>query len=112
MNEENSTRVSANEIRARRAKGIKSLTDWTRIDALTDQEIASSIKDDPDWAEFLDVDWAKAQVVYPVTKSAISIRLDDDVIDFFKAGGKGYQSRMNAVLRHFMTEHKRSDKAG
>lgn len=112
MNEEDITRVSADEIRAKRARGEKSLTDWARVDALTDEEIMASIKDDPDWADFMDVDWSKAVMVYPVSKSAISIRLDDDVIDFFKSDGKGYQSRINAVLRHFMTEQKRSKKSG
>jgi uncharacterized protein (DUF4415 family) len=87
-------------------------TDWARVEALTDEEILESMKDDPDWAEFIDVDWSKATIVYPVTKSAISIRLDDEVIDFFKAGGKGYQSRINAVLRHFMSEQKQGKKAG
>lgn len=112
MSEENITRISVDEIRAKRARGEKSLTDWAHIDALTDEEIMASIKDDPDWADFMDVDWSKAVMVYPVSKSAISIRLDDDVIDFFKSGGKGYQSRINAALRHFMTEQKRSKKTG
>jgi hypothetical protein len=43
---------------------------------------------------------------YPIPKKAVSIRLDEDVIDFFKKSGRGYQTRMNAVLRHFMTEQK------
>jgi uncharacterized protein (DUF4415 family) len=39
-------------------------------------------------------------------KKAISIRLDDDIVDFFQATGKGYQTRINAVLRHFVSEQK------
>ncbi|WP_246697443.1 BrnA antitoxin family protein [Rhizobium sp. G21] len=81
---------------------------------MTDEEITEAMRTDPDWAEFMDVDWSKATIVYPVKKAAISIRLDNDVITYFKKGGKGYQGRINAVLRHFMQEQlkKDEDKAG
>lgn len=108
MSEENLTRVTADEIRRRRAAGEKSLTDWTYLDSLSDEEIERSVSEDPDWADFAAIDWSEARMVYPVNKSAISIRLDNDIIDFFKAGGKGYQSRINSVLRHFVTEHTKS----
>lgn len=110
MSEENLTRVTADEIRRRRAAGEKSRTDWAYLDNLTDEDIERSIRDDPDWEGFATIDWSKAQMVYPVAKSAISIRLDNDIIDFFKSGGKGYQSRINTVLRHFMTEHSKMNK--
>ncbi len=49
--------------------------------------------------------WKKAVVIMPdVKKTAISIRLDDQIIDFFKKQGNGYQSRINAVLRSYV-EH-------
>jgi uncharacterized protein (DUF4415 family) len=44
--------------------------------------------------------------VLPEPKAAISIRLDTDVLAFFKAGGAGYQSRINAVLRSYMKSTK------
>lgn len=47
--------------------------------------------------------WAAAQVVEPVAKQPISLRVDADVLDWFKAQGPRYQSRINAVLRSFMT---------
>jgi uncharacterized protein (DUF4415 family) len=72
----------------------------------TDAEIRASIADDPDWKEFENVDWSKAEVVVPPKKQAISIRLDQDLIEFFKAQGPGYQRRINAVLRSFMKEHR------
>jgi uncharacterized protein (DUF4415 family) len=106
MSKESITRVSLDEILEKRARGEKSLTDWARVAALTDKDIMAAMRDDPDWAEFMDVDWSKATIVYPTPKKAVSIRLDEDVIDFFKKSGKGYQTRMNAVLRHFMTEQK------
>jgi len=42
--------------------------------------------------------------VIPARKKAISIRVDEDVLDFFKKEGGGYQRRMNAVLRSYMEQ--------
>jgi uncharacterized protein (DUF4415 family) len=58
---------------------------------------------DPDVAP-IDIDWSDATMVIPPKKRPISIRLDEDVIGFFKAMGPGYQTRINAVLRHFMAK--------
>ncbi len=55
-----------------------------------------------------DDDWT-AQVDEPHGKRAVSIRLDEDVLDFFKQGGKGYQTRINAVLRAYMDAMKRRE---
>jgi uncharacterized protein (DUF4415 family) len=82
-------------------------TDWTAVDALTDEEIEASIANDPDWQEFTDIDWSKAVLVIPPKKKAISIRLDEDVLDYFKKEGAGYQRRMNAVLRSFMQQKRK-----
>lgn len=82
----------------------KSETDWARVDALTDEEIEASIANDPDWAEFKGLDWSNAVVVVPPKKQAISIRVDQDVLDFFKREGAGYQRRINAVLRSYMQQ--------
>ena len=59
----------------------------------------------------LDFDWSDAVLVGPAKKAAISIRLDEDVLDYFKRGGAGYQRRMNAVLRHFVTEQRKKERA-
>ena len=48
--------------------------------------------------------WADAEVRMPAEKKAISIRLDADIIEFFKKQGKGYQSKINAALRAYI-EH-------
>jgi uncharacterized protein (DUF4415 family) len=85
----------------------KSETDWARLDAITDEEIEASIADDPDWQEFKDIDWSKAVLVIPPKKKAISIRVDEDVLDYFKKQGAGYQRRMNAVLRSYMQQKRR-----
>lgn len=49
-----------------------------------------------------EIDWSKARWVVPRVKRAVSIRLDDDILVFFKKDGPGYQSRINAVLRFYM----------
>jgi uncharacterized protein (DUF4415 family) len=46
------------------------------------------------------------------TTSTITLRVDDDVIDFFKHGGAGYQSRMNAVLRAYAYACRKRSKQG
>ena len=46
--------------------------------------------------------WEAAQVVFPEPKKTVTIRLDRDVLAWFKSAGKGYQSRVNAVLRSYM----------
>jgi uncharacterized protein (DUF4415 family) len=94
--EENITTSSKGDIR-------RGKTDWAAVDALTDQEIAEAVRKDPD-AVPLDVDWSKAELVIPTKKQAISIRVDQDVLDFFKQQGTGYQRRMNAVLRSYMQQ--------
>ena len=111
MSKERIVRYSAEEIRHRIAQGDDK-TDWARVDALAEKHADDAGDDDSDWAELTSIDWTDAKIVYPVTKAAISIRLDSDVVDFFKSSGKGYQGRINAVLRHFMTAQKKDKKAG
>ncbi|MFN3364652.1 MAG: BrnA antitoxin family protein [Allorhizobium sp.] len=108
MSEEDITRTTIAEILEKRARGEKSQSDWARVDAMTDEDIERAMRDDPDWKDHMDIDWSKARMVIPDKKKAISIRLDPDIIDFFQATGKGYQTRINAVLRHFVDEQKRS----
>ena len=83
----------------------KSQTDWARLDALTDAEIEASIANDPDWSD--DWNWSEAVLVIPPKKKAISIRVDEDVLDYFKKEGAGYQRRMNAVLRSYMQQKRK-----
>ena len=48
--------------------------------------------------------WKDAQVVTPVPKQAISLRVDEDVLAWFRSLGPRYQTRMNAVLRYYMQQ--------
>jgi uncharacterized protein (DUF4415 family) len=47
-------------------------------------------------------DWSSLKVAWPQPKQAISLRIDQDVLAWFRDGGPGYQTRMNAVLRAFV----------
>jgi len=82
-------------------------TDWSKFDAQTDEDIAKAVTEDPDAAP-LDIDWSTAKVYFPRPKQATSLRIDPDVLAFFKATGKGYQTRMNGVLRAYV--HHQLDK--
>jgi uncharacterized protein (DUF4415 family) len=82
----------------------KSLTDWKRLDALQDEDIDLS-----DAPEITPEMFAKAMVRRslkpPPGKQQITIRLDDDVLKWFRDQGKGYQTRINALLRAYMEAH-------
>ncbi|WP_245524773.1 MULTISPECIES: BrnA antitoxin family protein [unclassified Bradyrhizobium] len=77
---------------------------------MTEEELEASIANDPDWAEFKDIDWSDAVLMMPPKKKAISIRVDEDVLDFFKREGEGYQRRINAVLRSYMQQKSKPKK--
>jgi uncharacterized protein (DUF4415 family) len=73
---------------------------------MTDQDIAEAAKRDKDAAR-LDIDWSSAEVVIPAAKRAISIRLDGEIVEFFKRTGPGYQTKINAVLRAYVQHERR-----
>lgn len=58
-------------------------------------------------AESLGADfWRSARVVMPGGKTSVHLRLDSDVVEWFKASGKGHLTRMNAVLRAYVDAQK------
>jgi uncharacterized protein (DUF4415 family) len=82
--------------------------DWAAFDALTDEDIAAAIRDDPDAAPELDETWfASATLVMPKPKEQISIRLDHDVLEHFRKYPR-YQTRINAILRAAMEHEKKA----
>jgi uncharacterized protein (DUF4415 family) len=88
-------------------------TDWKRVDALTDEEIEQAVREDPDAVPIVDREWFRtAKVVLPEpppAKEPLTLRLDRKVIDWFKARGARYQTRMNAVLRAYVEAHESKD---
>lgn len=101
--DEKSVRYSAVELRAIRERG-ESLTDMARVRAKTEEEQERDIASDPDWAE-IPRDWRKnAERIMPGQKQLLSLRLDQDAVQWFRDQGPGYQTRINAVLRAFVQE--------
>ncbi|MDQ3607187.1 MAG: BrnA antitoxin family protein [Gemmatimonadota bacterium] len=85
-------------------------TDWARVAALTDAEIEQAIAEDPDAAPLLDEEFFRtARLVMPEDrrKVPVSLRLDPQVVEFFKRQGRGYQSRINAVLKAYVRSQER-----
>ena len=82
-----------------------SQTDLARLDALTDQEIDYS-----DLPEVPAEMFARAVVrsgLKPVARKAqLTLRVDSDVLEWFKKQGQGYQTKINALLRAYMEAHK------
>ena len=71
------------------------------IEAIQDQDI--------DYSEIPEADesfWQRVELQMPQPKKGIYIRLDTDIIDWLKSKGKGYQTRMNAMLRELMRSEK------
>lgn len=95
---ENTTVVKSEEL-----SELESRTDWDRIRELSDEEIREAVEEDPEQA-VLDEKWFEmAQlVVATAEKKRITIRLDEDIIEHFKQEGKGYQSRINSVLKAYV----------
>jgi uncharacterized protein (DUF4415 family) len=73
---------------------------------LSDAQIARAVADDPDAAPLANAAWfEKARLVMPDGKQPITIRLDRMVLHWFRAHGRGYQSRINAVLKAYVEAH-------
>lgn len=74
--------------------------DVERVRGMTEEEIERTSP--PELANLPADFWDHARVVGPPTKEPISLRVDQDVLDWFRQGGAGYQTRMNGVLRSYM----------
>jgi len=90
---------------------MKDLSDWKRVDAMTDEDIERAVASDPDTWIPGEADWANAKVVWPSGKEPVTIRIDKDILEWFRKRGRGYQSRINAVLRAFVEAQKPKRKA-
>ena len=85
MSNKNITRMSL-----RQALKSKGQTNWERFDKI-----------DPEEAP-IDFDWENAEIMPIPIKRMVSIRLDNDVLEYFKSTGKGYQTRINQVLSSYV----------
>ena len=80
-------------------------TDWKRLAEQSEEDLAEAIRNDPDDEE-LEPDWVeRAMLVEPSPpKERITMWVDADVLEWFRSQGRGYQTRLNAVLRAFYEE--------
>lgn len=78
-------------------------TDFIRLDAMADADI--NLTDIPEVTPEMFAKGIVRRGLKPITKQQITLRLDSDVVEWFRAQGVGYQTRMNALLRAYMEEH-------
>ena len=77
---ERTVRFTKQELNSMRDYG-DDRTDWTRLDALTDEDVAASI----DHEEEGEIDWSTVQIGLPSPKQQLTVRFDQDIIEWFKA---------------------------
>jgi uncharacterized protein (DUF4415 family) len=84
----------------------QSKTNWDRVDSLKESEIDYSD------SSKLGSDFFAKAVRWPGAKQLISLRLDPDILAFFKKQGRGYQTTINALLRRYMEAQQSSPSTG
>jgi uncharacterized protein (DUF4415 family) len=88
-----------------KAKGrVVKGTDWNRLCGMSAAEIRAGIEADPDAYPTTPDFWKAAKVVVPSRKAVVTMRLDADLLDWFRQQ-RGYQTRINAILRTYMKAH-------
>ncbi len=98
-------RYSADELDALvKRRGTRS--DWPKAAAMTRAKIEAAGASDPDEAGMV-VDWANATVDMPKPKAVLNMRVDRDVLDYFRRQGRGYQTKINGVLRSYVEQMSR-----
>ena len=80
-------------------------TDWGKLRSVAEEDIRAGIEADPDAHPTDEEFWKDAKVVMPKAKQGITIRLDADLLEWLRQG-KGYQTRINAILRAYMRTQK------
>jgi len=86
---------------------LKGKTDWKRLDSQTSTQIEAVAANDRDGRPMSDDEWARAEVIHPM-KVPVGLKLDSDVLGWFKAQGKGYQTRINTILRRYYETHRKA----
>jgi len=103
----NTVQYTAKQIKAKIARG-QDRTNWKKVDAITGSRLEASIRADGDDVHG-EPDWTQAVMGIPARKDHINIRVDHDVLLWFRSSGKGYQTLMNNVLRAFVQTRRQHD---
>jgi uncharacterized protein (DUF4415 family) len=86
------------------AKSMKhtahSKTNWEKLSRARDAEI--NYADNPATTKDF---WKDAEWFMPSHKVHLSLRLDENVVEFFRKQGRGYQTKINAVLKSYVRTH-------
>ena len=83
----------------------KSRSDWKRLKRMTDKDI--DLSDSPELTPDMFARSILRRGLKPVARKAqLTIRIDQDVLDWFRKKGAGYQTQINALLRAYMEAHK------
>jgi uncharacterized protein (DUF4415 family) len=93
-------RYTAKQIKAKLARG-EDRTDWAKVARTMKASLAASIDANRDDIAG-EPDWTQAVIGVPGRKEHVSLRIDHDVLEWFRARGRGYQTMMNNVLRAFV----------
>lgn len=103
-------RISAKDL-----KNLKGKTDWKKADSITDEELEEIVKNDPDDIYLTDEEFGKGEWIAkgewvkqfnePQKKEQITLRLDEEILEYFRKSGRGYQTRINNALRAFIKAH-------
>lgn len=88
---------------------MRGRADLERLRGASEEEIRRSSP--PELADLPEDFWQDAVIVEPGRKQAVSLRVDRDVLEWFRAQGPRYLSRMNAVLRAYMQEVVRRERS-
>jgi len=83
-----------------RRRPSRGRADLSRLRRVTDAEVRRTSP--PELTDLPADFWNEAELVAPAPKRAVSIRLDEDVLEWFRRSGPRYQTRMNAVLRMYV----------
>jgi uncharacterized protein (DUF4415 family) len=95
-------------IKAKIARG-EDRTNWAKVNATTGAMLEASIRADADDIQS-EPDWTRSVMGIPAPKDHINIRIDHDVLEWFKKNGRGYQTLMNHVLRAFVQTRRQSQR--
>jgi uncharacterized protein (DUF4415 family) len=82
-------------------KHLKDASDWARAARMTDEEIEAADAQDPEVAG-IDEAWMEQAEVGQPKKRGVYALYDAYIVDYFKKSGRGYQARMNAVLKAYV----------
>ena len=109
MQKKNDTvRYTAKQIKSKLARG-EDRSNWPKAELVTGAKLEASIHADLDEVDG-EPDWTRAVMGMPAPKDHINIRVDRDVLQWFRSNGRGYQTLMNNVLRAFVQTRLQRDK--